>query len=326
MVVVRGDEDQVRFQHVPILNDRVGQTPQCASAMTTEAPVRWGTQGQDVWVAGTTCLPFQREDPGSAVDHVDRYALRELLGGRLITAPGAKNEIPFPSFMVCGPLRQVRVVLKLVPFEAAFYYDLVPSGEKEIRIAVLTDARFRSHPDARSVDLEATKFSQEELAKRSLSLTVFSYSNEWDPKTLTWGLKGVTRVHESLTPGFCESFQWLARGNTYYFVTASGKLYATTTRSFWTGRRRVEPLWEDAGRPITHFLTDADADRTFLFTKPAKPGELGVFFELGDKPEPKPYDLSKIKASKADEPLKGAVERSRFLADRKLLKHAEPPK
>ena len=79
-----------------------------------------------------------------------------------------------------------------------------------------------------------------------------------------------------------------------------------------------------AAQPITHYLPDAD--RTFLFCKPAKEGEPGVFFELGPKPEPKPYDLSKVKPSKADEPLKGVLERARFLADQKLLKNPEPPK
>ena len=79
-----------------------------------------------------------------------------------------------------------------------------------------------------------------------------------------------------------------------------------------------------AAQPITHYLPDAD--RTFLFCKPAKEGEPGVFFELGPKPEPKPYDLSKVKPSKADEPLKGVLERARFLADHKLLKNPDPPK
>ena len=107
---------------------------------------------------------------------------------------------------------------------------------------------------------------------------------------------------------------------------ASGKLYRTGSRCILTGKREIEPVWTDAVQPITHFLTDANADRTFLFTKPAKEGEPGVFFELGPKPEPKPYDLSKVKPSKADEPLKGVLERARFLAAQKLLKHPDPPK
>ena len=37
-------------------------------------------------------------------------------------------------------------------------------------------------------------------------------------------------------------------------------------------------------------------------------------------------DLSKVKSTKADEPLKSILERARFLADQKLLKNPDPPK
>ena len=63
----------------------------------------------------------------------------------------------------------------------------------------------------------------------------------------------------------------------------------------------------------------------YLFCKPAKKDKPGVYFELGPKPEPKPCDLSKVKPSKADAPLKAVLERARFLADQKLLKHTAPP-
>src|SRR5260370_35919984 len=56
-------------------------------------------------------------------------------------------------------------------------------------------------------------------------------------------------------------------------LTASGRLYRSGARAFLTNRRSVEPVWDDANRPITHFITDADAERTFLFCKPVKPGE-----------------------------------------------------
>src|SRR5260370_38786946 len=125
---------------------------------------------------------------------------------------------------------------------------------------------------------------------------------------------------------FREPFQVLSQGKNYYFITASGKLYRTGARRFLTNQREIDPVWGDETHPITHFLTDADADRTFLFCKPAKEGEPGVYFELGPKSEPKPYDLSKVKPSKADEPLEGILERARFLADQKLLKNPHPPK
>ncbi len=182
----------------------------------------------------------------------------------------------------------------LIKHPSQMYYDCIPTSKDDISLFILTQIK----------------------GEWSLSRYQCLYKMLAD--------EGVVRS-EDFPVVFKEPFEVLLKGDTYYFVTASGRLYYSP-KSAKGKARTLDVLWNDESRPITHFITDADAERTFLFCKPAKKGEPGVFFEMGPKPEPKPYDLSKVKPSKADEPLKSVLERARFLADQKLLKNPEPPK
>jgi hypothetical protein len=88
---------------------------------------------------------------------------------------------------------------------------------------------------------------------------------------------------------FREPFQVLGKGDDYYFVTASGRLFRT--RKPAKGKQRpCVPVWSDASRPIRAFITDADAGRTFLFVGPEKKGGKPAFFEVSDRPRLVEYD------------------------------------
>ena len=64
--------------------------------------------------------------------------------------------------------------------------------------------------------------------------------------------------------GFKEGFRVLGKGDDYFFLTDTGRLFVA--RKAAKGKQRsVVPVWADADRPIEAFITDADANRTFLF-------------------------------------------------------------
>jgi hypothetical protein len=254
--------------------------------------------------------------------------LPDLLQGRAAEVPGVEKRIFLESLTYGMPLRDIWDLGRYADFRYVMRFDWLPINQNQVDLIILTNVRGRIRRVPRETGpgfTEKVERTDEERANPKWSMIICRGSPNIN--SATTDALGTSWVElDRLTPAFTEPFRVLARRNGYYFLTDSGRLYRTGTRRVLTGRRDIEPIWDDKDRPVTHYLTDTDADRTFLFTKPAKPGELGVFFELSDKPEPKPYDLSKINASKAEEPLKGALERARFLADQKLLKQSEPPK
>ncbi len=274
-------------------------------------PVRWRVSHSRIWAI----------DGCGHVEKIYRYELPEFLKGQLLTplmVGPAGEAAPNPD-LVIHPLQDIRIQGRFCDIpDQQLHYDILPVNRNEVILFALTNIPRR--PQNRK-ERETPEWSM--TAVRS-SWSMDKNGVKKDEADL-WK-QGEWKPLDSLEVSFREPFQVLARGEVYYFLTASGRLYRSGARAFLTNRRSVEPVWDDANRPITHFITDADAERTFLFCKPVKPGEPGVYFELGPKPEPKPYDLSKVKPSKADEPLKGVLERARYLAAQKLLKNPAPPK
>ena len=268
------------------------------------------------------------------VTHFDwfiyRYDLGEFAKGRIQTVPG-ENPEEASHYLRIEPAEDVKWLGSMTRFQAKAYFDVAPVAPNRLRTFVLTNVRGRLvRITGKTEGLLLTgyepKISEEDKKVPYWAMNVYECKKDWNPRLRVWESEYEWRLVESILPSFREEFQVIAKGNDYYFLTSPGKLYRTGPFRILVGGRKIEPVWTDAAQPITHYLTDADADRTFLFCKPAKEGEPGVFFELGPKPEPKPYDLSKVKPSKADEPLKGVLERARFLADQKLLKNPDPPK
>jgi hypothetical protein len=299
---------------VPLQIDRPSQTLHMSVNVVDFAPVRWHVSHSRIWAIDGT----------SHVEWVYRYELGEFLKGRAVTPRmegiglAGEEKTPNPD-LVLRPLFDIRIAGRSCAVKGQqVHCDILPVSRNELVLFALTN--IPADP-ADQAERETPLWSM----RAERSTWVFE-KNPFEKNTPKEWRQGMFVPVDTFEIAFKEPFQTLAKGEVYYFLTASGKLYRTGPRALWTGRRNIEPVWDDAKRPITHFLTDADADRTFLFCKAAKEGEPGVFFELGPKPEPKPYDLSKVKPSTADEPLKGVLERARFLADQKLLKHAEPPK
>ncbi len=99
----------------------------------------------------------------------------------------------------------------------------------------------------------------------------------------------------------------------FFFVTASGKLYACRRRG---DKQRTERLWNDAHSPICAVIHDTASQKTFAFTKAAggtdKAGR-DVWFELAAKLEPLTYDRKMIPELKPADPLPTMMEYARIL-------------
>jgi hypothetical protein len=121
-------------------------------------------------------------------------------------------------------------------------------------------------------------------------------------------------------PCFNERFWAFKRGDTYFFVTDSGKVYAA--RKPDKGDRKLEPLWVEKGKPVVAAITDTASGKTFLFGRNDKPGPKdakGFWFELDEKLRPRPFDPKAVEAVRADL-LKTVAEYARFLHAAKKLK------
>ncbi len=106
------------------------------------------------------------------------------------------------------------------------------------------------------------------------------------------------------------------RDRDFWFVTESGKLYNAAP----AGKRKVEVMWDEEASPIRALITDADTDRTFAFTEPVE-GKKGrrVFFEVGVKPVPKPYERRDPKNFKAPKPLDAVLSYADVLLTNKAI-------
>jgi hypothetical protein len=122
---------------------------------------------------------------------------------------------------------------------------------------------------------------------------------------------------EKFAVPFQEPFMTYVPDREFWFVTESGKLY----RSGPVGKRKVEAVWDDEASPIRALLTDADTDRTFAFTEPAD-GKKGrrVYFEVGVKPVPKPFERRDLSNFKAPKPLDAVLSYADVLVTHKAIR------
>ena len=130
---------------------------------------------------------------------------------------------------------------------------------------------------------------------------------------------------ETMAAGFQENFRVEGDAENYYFVTRSGRVFASLNPP--AGRpRRVEVLWSDTVRPVRTLIADANTGRTFVFAPAPEvpPDEMpgpdkSVYFELTPDFKSKDYDAAKLPANKLTGRIKSIVSHVDFLIEKKLI-------
>jgi hypothetical protein len=136
---------------------------------------------------------------------------------------------------------------------------------------------------------------------------------------------------ETIPAGFQEHFRTEGDSENYYFVTRSGRVFASLKPAAGRGRR-VEVLWSDTTRPVRTLIADANTGRTFVFAPaprveepqpPLAPDEPrpdpSVYFELTPDFPRREYDPAKLPANKLTGRIKTVVSHVDFLIDKKQI-------
>ncbi len=212
-------------------------------------------------------------------------------------------------------------------FPPAIYYDYQPVSATTVRMFLLTNIRAKIKgplAEAGGPLIKKIDVTPEDRKKPNWSLTIYTSQAALDKKEDEW-LWDPWKKAESLPVLFEERFQVVAaNGETYFFITASGKVYISKKPE--KGKKRtMEAFWTDKEQRVIAFVTDADQERTFVFTKNQKQGEKNVYFELTDKPKPLPYNLADVKPPKeVSEPLKTALPYANILLAAGKIKVPKP--
>ena len=117
-----------------------------------------------------------------------------------------------------------------------------------------------------------------------------------DTRELARGVGFDGKVHTDNLP---------AAGNTvrHFLLTNVRGQFVTLGKSDLT----VFPVWNDPKRPVRAFVTDADADRSFLFVGPEKAGDRPAFFELAARPRLVEYDPKDARPEKVAGPRRAVM-------------------
>jgi hypothetical protein len=283
-------------------------------------PSRWHVGFGALWQADA-------DDPSGrlgldSLEVLTRFDLRSVFAGRPNSWRDPEEGYDNAPLGNLTPVTFARVCGRRAAFRYELHYDYLPVGKFAALQLVLTNARGKVTPFAPEEPLAAyhVAITDEERRTPKWSLTVYRYEAKWDKAGQKWEERPWVK-HESIEVGFREPFQALGRGQDYYFVTRSGKLYRAP-QAARVRPRRLEAVWDDPKRPVTAFLTDADAGRTFLFV-PAKPaGGQPAFFELAPKPELVEYDPAAVPRPKVAEPRRTLLHHARILIALKKIKAA----
>jgi hypothetical protein len=320
----------VSLLHAPLAGGPTSKSPQCARDWRPSC--LWHVGHGYLWVSNNLNVT-SIDEFGHRDDTWGRYRLDDLLRGKLISRAGAREGILFYDFMPgTGPMQFAgvleRVTEQIKKYKFHLHYDFLPVSEDEALLFQLCNVygADKGGPEAtaESANLALTPLpypGDEEYQQSCWSLGVFRFRAEWNAEDGWWGNGKWKRVG-SIAVGFREAFRILAKGDDYYFVTASGRLYCAP-KPDQGGDRKMDAVWKGEKRPVVAFITDADADRSFLFCKPDQDGK-GVYFEMSDKPDPQPYDAGKIPAAKPEDPLPAVLAYAKILvADKKIKDKGE---
>lgn len=274
-----------------------------------------------LWVS-SAISPLGKGDTSLLAERLMRYRLEEFKEGKLVTAPGAASDSEFASrFAPASPVKDFRILGRMCAFKANLWYDYLPTGEAEVLLFALTDARgsFDDAGGTGEVSARVVRLTPEEKETPKWTLSVWAYAGaKFDKDKGFWKLGGWTRK-EWITPRFEEPFRVAAVGDAYYFVTESGKVFRSPKGE--KGKDRpLETVWDDKTRPVKAYLTDADSGKSFCFVPPAKEGEKAGYFELSAKPEVLPCPAEPLVALKPKDPMPSMLKLAQFLKDQKKIK------
>jgi hypothetical protein len=283
-------------------------------------PLRWHAGHGALWVAESR---GDINDFGSqcAVDIEWSFELAELFKGRTVVGPGAQPDDLIWSYFT-GPdaVSDARFLGGFAEFRPWVEYDYLATARDAMKLFVITNVGSRTTPAGKGGSVVARAFSRN--VKHKWSFICYSVRAHWNRKKKEWIAQ--EREECSIELGIREPFQALARGEDYYFLTASGKLYRAPKPA--KGKhRKLEKVWDDKRAPIKAYISDADRGRTFLF---CDSGPKGVgkpcVFELASGVRLRFYDRALFKPGKqGPDRLRQVVGYSRVLLALKLIK--EPP-
>jgi hypothetical protein len=253
------------------------------------------------------------------VDYLNCYQLQAARQGKMLEGP---DDSPFDGHGLGhfisesgSPLSALCKMSSFADFKVQLHYAYLPLSQDSVRLFLLSNLS-SAKVERRDGGI---RFSSGDAAfkKPRWQMVVHHCQEKCERESrLRFSLKWT--AEEMLTPAFQEPFQAFAVGQTYLFVTQSGKVYAAPKAE--KGERQMKAVWDDPERPVVGLLSDADNDRLFLFCKPSRGPDKGVYFELSAKPDPLPYDLAGFPPSKADEPLRTLLRYAQFLAAERKIK------
>lgn len=273
------------------------------TAQVDDFPLRWH-------VTRKACYFGQAADIVSTigVEHLRRFDLRELVKGTADSDAHHSARPPFQQYTRSSPGNDARNYGFFCLFDCRVYYDYLPDRDRGARQFVLANTRRPAQPTGPE-DESWIKKREEQKTVPKWSFTVHHCKTEWDEKGRKW-IPGAWSKEEDLPVVFREHFHALGKGDDWYFLTASGRLFVA--RKPAKGKKRsLESVYDDALRPILGMVVDAQSQRTFLF---ADSDRGPAFFELSDDPVIIPYQPDVAEMPEGDEPLRSIMHKARVLA------------
>jgi hypothetical protein len=205
---------------------------------------------------------------GPCGELITRFDLSALLRGRAIPVAGAHPDSatggfagPTPADKAIAPKRDDEIGDVR---EDLVERDILPAGPFVCR-------QFLLRHDARLL-------KDKRAGERRWSFQVFTGKAKFEKGSLAWSGTNWDRG-EALPVAFKEPFHAFGRGDDFFFLTKSDKLFHSPKPA--KGKtRRINLVW---GRePVSAFITDADKNRTFLFLDSPKRKGDPALFELAE--------------------------------------------
>jgi hypothetical protein len=197
---------------------------------------------------------------------------------------------PINDYLLTTYLDAIQDMKKPTYTPSSHYFDIHPLKANCVRLFFLKVDR-----------MEVWEANQAEFSEK------FGQWNE------NWGKKPL-RVHQA---PFSEPFLVYSSGDLHFFVTKSGHIY--TDKPSDDKKLNLAPFKTEEGRPVKAVITDAAAERTFVFGY-EDAVKRDYLLELRDKPAYVYFDLKDIKPVKAPAPLDEALRYVQFLKDTKRIK------